>query len=196
LNYRDSRKTLDGFRKALQNQEEIVHCLIGFDSNKTKTYFSVSNPMLNWTIRPDKSTIDICIQIALDRIEQKNENQIAEELIPMFQFDYGYKTKIPSNYIAVTERKIKKGLFSTKVEINHIDKAWTSHSTGILEGHIREIYPTNFLNKSHFENSAIKHLIYSNGSTKEITEHILKWTLTSEEIKTLKTKKSIQEISI
>lgn len=49
INYKNSIKTLNGFKKALVKQEEIVYCFIGFNSDKTNTYFTIDNPMLNWT---------------------------------------------------------------------------------------------------------------------------------------------------
>ena len=150
INYKDSRKTLNGFKKALKKQKEIVYSFVGFNSNKTNTYFTVDNPMLNWTEQPENSSIDISIQIASDLAELNTIELITKNLITSFDFDYGYITKLPSNYDSGTERKIKKGLFSTSVEVNEIDHAWTFHSVGILDGFIKRLYPVNYLNKSHF----------------------------------------------
>ena len=196
LNYKDSRKTLNGFKKALKNQKEIVYSSVGFDSYKTNTYFTISNPMLNWTEQPKNSSIDICIQIASEFVEQEFIELITEKLIKSYDFEYGYITKLPSNYDSGTERKIKKGLFSTGIEINEIDHAWTFHSVGILEGFIKSIYPVNYLNKSHFADLAMNELISKYGIIENITEYIYKWTLNSEEFESLKNNEQIKKISI
>ncbi len=196
INYTNSRKTLNGFKKALKKQKEIVYSFVGFDSDKTNTYFTISNPMLNWTEQPENSSIDISIQIANEFADLNTIELITEKLIKTFDFEYGYITKLPSNYSSITERKMKKGLFSTSSEINEIDHAWTFHSVGILDGFIKCIYPVNYLNESHFSNLLTKELILEYGNTENISESITKWTLSTQEIKNLKNNEQIQKISI
>jgi hypothetical protein len=196
INYKDARKTLSGFKKALKSQKEVVYSFVGFDSDKTNTYFTINNPMLNWTEQPENSSIDISIQISSEFAELKSIELITKNLITNFDFEYGYITKLSSNYDSGTERKIKKGLFSTNVEVNETDPVWTFHSVGILDGFIKRLYSVNYLNKSHFGNLKIKKLILEYGITEIISDNISKWTLSSEEIDNLKNNKQIQKSSI
>lgn len=196
INYKDSRKTLNGFKKALKKQKEIVYSFVGFNSDKTNTNFTIDNPMLNWTEQPKNSSINISIQIASEFVELNSIELISEQLIKSFDFEYGFVTKLPSNNHSGTERKIKRGCFSTGVEINHIDHAWAFHSVGILDGFIKRLYSVNYLNKSHFTNLGIKELISEQGITENITNNITKWTLSSEEFDKLKNNEQIQNISI
>ena len=196
INYKDSRKTLNGFKKALKKQKEIVYSFVGFDSDKTKTYFTVDNPMLNWTEQPKNSSVNISIQIASELVELNSIKLISKNLITSFDFEYGYITKLPSNYDSGTERKIKKGLFSTSVEVNETDHVWTFHSVGILDGFIKRIYPVNYLNKSHFADLRTKELVSKYGIIENISDNISKWTLSLEEIDNLKINEQIRKISI
>lgn len=196
INYKDSRKTLNGFKTALAKQNEIVYSFVGFNTDKTNTYFTVDNPMLNLTEKPGNSSINISIQIASEFAQLNTIELITKNLITNFDFEYGYITKLPSNYDSVTERKIKKGLFSTSAEINEIDYAWTFHSVGILYGFIKRLYPINYLNKSHFSDLITKDLILKYGTTENISDSITKWTLSTVEIDSLKNNEQIQKISI
>lgn len=196
INYKDSRKTLNGFKKALEKQKEVVYSFVSFNSDKTNTHFSINNPMLNWTQKPENSFIKISIQIASELAELKMIELTTENLITCFDFEYGYITKLPSNYDSGTERMIKKGLFSTSVEVNEVDHAWTFHSVGILDGFIKHLYQINYLNKSHFSNLRINELILKYGILEKISDNISKWTLNSDEIDILKNNEEIQNISI
>jgi hypothetical protein len=192
LNYKDSRKTLSGFKKVLQSQKEVVYSFVGFDSEKTDTYFTINNPMLNRTEYSESSSIDILIQISNELVEQNSIEQITENLIASFDFEYGYITKLPSNYDSGTERKIKKGLFSSNVDVNENDLIWTFHSVGILYGFIKCLYPVNYLNKSHFVDLATKEMILEYGITEKVTKDIYKWTLNLEELEKIKNNKQIK----
>ena len=196
INYKDSKKTLNGFKNALKNQKEIVYTFVGFNSDKTSTYFTISNPMLNYTEQPKFSKIDISLQISSEFLDQNSIEQITEQLIINYDFEYGYITKLPSNYDSGNERKIKKGLFLTDIKVNEIDHAWTFHSVGILDGFIKHLYPVNYLNKSHFTDLLTKELILKYGIVENISDSISKWTLSPEEIDTLKNNEQIKNISI
>ena len=196
INYRNSRKTLSGFKKALKNQKEIVYSFVGFDSNNTHSYFTISNPMLNYTEPPENSKIDISIQVSSEFLDYKSVEKITEQLIQSFDFEYGYITKLPSNYDSRSERKIKRGLFSTSTEVNEIDHAWTFHSIGILDGFIKRLYSVNYLNKSHFADLKTKEITLQYGNTENITDNITKWTLSTEEIDKLKNNEQVRKISI
>lgn len=196
INYKDSIKTLNGFKKALKKQEEIVYSFVSFDSNNTNTFFAISNPMLNWTEQPENSAIDICLQVSSEYIKKKLIEQITESLIKDNNFEYGYITKLPSNYDSLTENKTKKGLFSKTTEINATNHAWTFHTVGILDGYIKNIYPVNYLNKSHLSDLETAKLISEFGIKENISDSISKWVLNSEEVNTLKKNEQIQNISI
>lgn len=196
LNYRDSRRTLKGFKKILKDQEEIVYSFVGFDTEKTNNYFTISNPMLNWIERPENSTIDICVQLSERHAELNYVEQIADKLTKQYEFDYGYITNLPSNYDSETERKIKKGIFSNALEINEIDHVWTFHSVGILEGFIKSIYSVNYLNNSHFIDIAFKELISSFGKLEKIENSNYKWKLNMEELNELRKNDQINRKSI
>ncbi|WP_298549265.1 hypothetical protein [uncultured Aquimarina sp.] len=196
INYRSSSKTLNGFKKALKKQKEVVYSFVGFNSDKTNTYFTIDNPMLNWTEKPENSSIEISIQIASEFADLNTIELTIKNLITSFDFEYGYITKLPSNYDSGTERKIKKGLFSTSIEVNETDHVWTFHSVGILDGFIKRLYPVNYLNKSHLSDLTTKELILKYGIIENISDNICKWTLNSEEIESLKNNEQIQKISI
>lgn len=196
MNYKDSRKSLNGFKKALKNQKEIVYSFVGFEPDKTNTYFSISNPMLNYTEQPQNSAVKICIQVSSKFADQESIENLTEELTKTFGFEYGYVTKLPANYDSGTERKIKKGLFSTSVEVNDKDHAWTFHLVGILSGYIKSLYPLNYLNKSHFNESHLKELTLKYGTLENVSDRIFKWSLNSEEFNDLKKEKQIRSITI
>lgn len=196
INYRDSRKTLNGFKKALKKQKEIVYSFVGFNSNETSTYFTISNPMLNWTEKPENSFIRISVQIPSEYIEQEFIEDIAERLFKNYDFEYGYITTLPVNYDSSTERKMKRGLFSTSVKSDKSDAVWTFHSVAIRDGFIKRLYFTNYLNKSHFNDSSLKEVISNNGITKNVGKSIRKWSLNSEELEKLQTHEKIKNISI
>lgn len=196
INYKNSIKSLNGFKKALSNQKEIVYSFVGFNSDKTNTFFTISNPMLNYVIRPENSMVDICIQVSSKFLDLKSTEQIAEQLINNYDFDYGYITKLPPNYDCQTERKIKKSLFSTGVEINEIDHVWTFHSIGILDGYIKRLYSINYLNKSHLTDTKTKELTLEYGIVKNISDRLFKWTLNPREVDNLKNSEQIRNISI
>lgn len=196
FNYKNPRKTLNGFKKALKTEKEIVYAFVGFDSDKNRTYFTIDNPMLNWNEQPENSTINVCIQVSTEFSEQISIEKIAENLIENYDFEYGYITKLPSNFDSGTERKIEKGLFSITVKSDKSESVWNFHSVGILDGYLKCIYPINYLNKSHLDNENTKDLTLKYGTTSKITDDIYKWTLNTKELDILKNNEQIKKISI
>jgi hypothetical protein len=196
INYQITRKSLNGFMKALKSQKEIVYSFVGFDSNNTNSLFVISNPMLNWTKKPDNSSIDVCIQIASNIIDSEKVDKIAKGLIESYDFDYGYITKLPWNYDSNSERKLKIGLFSITSDVNETDHAWTFHKLAVLDGFIKRLYPINYLNDSHVKSSKLKELLSNFGAIENVTKRIYKWTLDSNEIEILKKNEDIYEMSI
>ncbi|MCG1037816.1 hypothetical protein [Polaribacter sargassicola] len=186
INYQSIYKTKSGFEKALKSNKELVYCFVDFDSEKTETYFSITNQMLNLNEKPEKETIDFCLQISTKYCEKDSIIEFNRVLINELDFDYGYTTQLNSNYDSGTERKIKKGLFSTSVNIIEKDHIWTSNKINILNGTLKNLYPINYLNKSHLSNSEQKKIISEFGNLSEVNNRIYKWNLTDLEIKKLK----------
>ncbi len=186
INYQSIYKTKSGFEKALKSNKELVYCFVDFDSEKTETYFSISNQMLNLNEKPEKETIDFCLQISTKYCDKDSILEFNRVLINELDFDYGYTTQLNSNYDSETERKIKKGLFSTSVNIIEKDHIWTSNKINILNGTLKNLYPINYLNKSHLSNSEQKKIISEFGNLSEVNNRIYKWNLTDLEIEKLK----------
>ena len=189
INYQSIYKTKSGFGKALKSNKEIVYCFVDFDSEKTETYFSISNQMLNLNEKPEKETIDVCLQISTKYCEKDSILKLNKVLINELGFDYGYTTQLDSNFDSGTERKIKKGLFSTSVNILEKDHIWSSNKINILNGTLKNLYPINYLNKSHLLNSKQKKIISEFGNLIEVNNRIYKWNLTDLEIEKLKNTK-------
>ena len=109
INYQSFYKTKSGFEKALKSNNELVYCFVDFDSEKTESYFSISNQMLNLNEKPKKETIDFCLQINTKYCDRDLILELNRILINELDFDYGYTTQLDANYDSGTERKIKKG---------------------------------------------------------------------------------------
>ncbi len=186
INYQSFYKTKSRFEKVLKSNKEVVYCFVDFDSENTETYFSISNQMLNLNEKPEKETIDFCLQISTKYCDKDSILELNRVLINELDFDYGYTTKLDSNYDSGTERKIKKGLFSTSVNILEKDHIWTSTKINILNGTIKNLYPINYLNKSHLSNSEQKKIISEFGNLSEVNNRIYNWNLTDLEIEKLK----------
>jgi len=186
INYQSLYKSKIGFEKALKSNKELVYCFVDFDSEKTETYFSISNQMLNLNDKPEKSTIDFCLQISTDNCNEKSIVEINRILIEELDFDYGYTTQLDSNYDSGTERKMKIGLFSTSVKITEKDLIWTSNKINILNGTIKNLYPTNYINESHLTNSDQKKIISEYGNLSKVNNRIYEWNLTDLDIDKLK----------
>ena len=186
INYQSFYKTKSGFEKALKSNNELVYCFVDFDSEKTESYFSISNQMLNLNEKPEKETIDFCLQISTKYCDRDLILELNRILISELDFDYGYTTQLDANYDSGTERKIKKGLFSTSVNTLEKDQIWTSTKINILNGTIKNLYPINYLNKSHLSNLEQKKIISEFGNLSEVNNRIYNWNLTDLEIEKLK----------
>ena len=195
INYQSIYKTKSGFQKALKSNKELVYCFVDFDSEKTKTYFSISNQMLNLNEKTEKETIDFSLQISTEYCDEKSIIELNRIIITELEFDYGYTTQLDSNFDSGTERKIKKGLFSTSVEILDKDHIWTSKKINILNGTIKNLYPINYLNKSHLSNSEQKKTILEFGNLNKVNSRIYEWTLTDLDIDKLK-KTKLTELNL
>ncbi|MBK7131128.1 MAG: hypothetical protein IPH66_17460 [Crocinitomicaceae bacterium] len=196
INFQNSIHSLSEWKKKVKSQKEIAYSYIGFNSNKTNSFLTLSNPMINCTAKPEFSYIEICIQISSKFADQSTIENISENLIVRYDFEYGYCIKLPSNYNAGNERKIKKNLFSSSVEVSEIDHRWNFHLIGIKSGFIKQLYNINFLNESHFSAPCFKELIKTHGKSTKINGSIQKWTLSSTELESLKHNTHVVEKSI
>ncbi len=196
INFKSLGKSLNGFKNDLKKQEKVVYCFVGFDSEKTNTYFIVNNPMFNWTDKPDNSSVDVCIQIASNLCDSEKVDKIVGGLIENSDFDYGYITKLPWNFDSSSKRKLKRGLFTISSDVNEIEHAWTFHKLGVCNGFIKRIYPINYLNDSHLKSIRLKELLSGFGTIENVNKDIYKWTLDSNEIVQLRRNEIINEISI
>tara|TARA_R110002051_G_C8616887_1_gene482717 strand:+ start:61 stop:813 length:753 start_codon:yes stop_codon:yes gene_type:complete len=186
INYQSIYKTQSGFKKALKSNKELVYCFVDFDSEKTETFFSISNQMLNLNDKPENSTIDFHLQISTKYCDENWILEFNQHLIDELDFDYGYTTQLDSDFDSLTERKIKKGLFSSSVRILAKDHIWTSNKIDILNGTIKNLYPINYINESHLTNSEQKKIIPEFGTLSKVNNRIYKWNLTDLDIEKLK----------
>lgn len=188
LNYASkSYKTIRGFKSQFQRYKEVVYCYVGFNSNETNTYFTVSNPLLNYlknAKRPDNSAIDISFQVDESLIGNIKIQTLAEQLIKKFSFEYGYIHKFPTKKFS-GEKRLKKGLFSTSVSVDEMDHLWTNHQIGITNGYLKKLYLINYINQSHNSNPTISELAQSYGHNNQISDNIGKWEVTNEELQEL-----------
>jgi hypothetical protein len=198
LNYSKKYKSLKTFESALSKSEVIYSC-VGFDTEKTKCYFTVDNSMLNYVNKPKNSTIELYIQFD-EKYFNSNTIKICTTLINNFGFEYGFIHRFPKSIDGSTEKKIKRGLFSSGIKITENDLIWQFHSIGINHGYIKKLYNYNFLNKSQFENLSIKEQLEKVGENEFISPNMLLWKISDEELKKLinvtSIKKSIIDIPI
>ncbi|UOK41631.1 MULTISPECIES: hypothetical protein [Flavobacterium] len=194
LNYSKKYKSLKTFETAL-SKSEVIYSYVGFDTEKTKCYFTVDNSMLNYTNKPKNSTIELYMQFD-EKYFNNNAIKICQSLINNFGFEYGFIHRFPKNIDGDTEKKIKRGLFSSGIEITENDLIWQFHSIGINHGYIKKLYNYNFLNKSQFENSMIKEQLEKYGKNEFISPNMLLWKISDEELKKLINVTSIKKNTI
>lgn len=198
LNYSKKYKSQRTFETDL-SKSEIIYSYIGFDTEKTKCHFTVNNSMLNYANKPKNSAFELYIQFD-ERYFNSTVFEICVSLINNFGFEYGFIHRFPQSIDGSTEKKIKRSLFSSGIEITENDLIWQFHSVGINHGYIKKLYNYNFLNKSQFENSSIKEQIEKVGENEFISPNILLWKISDEELKILNNvasiKKSIIDIAV
>lgn len=196
INYQISRKSYKGFKKVLQNQTEIVYCSVKFKSENHSALLTISNHMLNWTKKPEYSSIDIVIELPEEKIDQSKSEVLAEELAREYKFEYGYCMIIPMNYDSTTERKLRNGIFSKEVMIDDSDIAWEFHKLGIREGYIKKLYPINYLNKKQLQKLSIGNFLQNYGELESISNDLYKWILPFEDYDFIRKNESIKQLSI
>ncbi|WP_258097558.1 hypothetical protein [Marinoscillum pacificum] len=182
LNYTSkSYKTIKGFVSRYQKYKDVVYCDVGFNSNETNTFFSISNSLLNYlknAKRPEKDVIQMRFQINDELVNEDEIQTISEELIKKFDFQYGYIHKFPTSKFC-GERKVKRGLFSTTTTFDKTDQVWRNHEIGILHGYLKKLYSINYLNESQVNNQVISQFLKSHGGCTQISEEISKWSLSN-----------------
>lgn len=183
LNYSKKYKSLKAFETALTKSEVIYSC-IEFDTEKTDCFFTVANPMLNYTNKPKKSNLELYIQFD-EKYFNSTAIDICASLIEKFGFEYGFVHRFQKKIDGITEKIIKQGLFSSEITISEDDLTWQFHSVGINYGFIKKLYNFNFLNRSQFENKSIKEQLEKVGETQSISSNMLIWKISDEELKVL-----------
>jgi len=71
---------------------------------------------------------------------------IATDLIKVFPVDYGFVADFPDNYSLSWESAIKKTWSSWTTEPNVEFNLWKDNIASVFDGHVRKLYPYNFLN--------------------------------------------------
>ena len=196
LNFTEATSKLNDFKKLLAEQEEIYDSMICFGKESDNTHFSITNQILYYTERPQNSFIEICIQITDKKMNRADAERITEELIIDYEFEYAYITKLPLGYSISTERKMKQGLFSKKMEITKTDNIWPSHLVAINDSYIKKPYKINYLNISQITALKRNSILLEYGIVKPISSKITKWALSQQELERVIEDKRIKEISI
>lgn len=186
INYKSNFLTKKGFEKALMQKKNLFFCIVDFDSDNTNTLFIIDNQSLNLIEKPKKSTIDFYFQISKKYFDENSITELANNLIEKSHFDYGFITQLDSNFDLITERKIKKNIFSSSTNVSSEDHNWHLNKKEILNGEIKDFYQINYLNKSHITNSKFEKIIKEHGDLYKISNQIYKWHLTDKEIEKLK----------
>lgn len=146
----------------------------------SKSSLNIGNNILNIipSAIPDQSMTSIDIAVPSLTINSEQINSFFIDIYKFFQFDYGYVTKLTDDYDFITERKIKKRLFSQEFSIEEIDNIWQFHSVGLKYGFIKKLYPMNFLNNSQINQPIIKGLIEKElGHIRQLNDEITMWEL-------------------
>ncbi|SEL53970.1 hypothetical protein SAMN04487910_2757 [Aquimarina amphilecti] len=196
VNFTEVRNKLNDFKKVIAKQEEIYDSMICFGTDRDNTHFSITNQILNYTEKPQNSFIEISIQITDKKINRPDAERIAEKLIIDYEFEYAYITRLPSDYSISTERKMKQGLFSKKMEILKTDHIWPSHLVAINDSYIKKPYRINYLNISQITALKRNSIFSEYGIVKAISSKITKWSLNEQELEHVLADKKIKEISI
>ena len=186
LNYSKDYSGLTGFKSALSSISEITFCQVSFAHADKKCMLMIANPMVNQTKKPINSSIDIYIELPIGFSDDDRLITLANDLLINFEFDYGYIHQFPQGYSVVTERKMDGGVFSKSDSVTDFDNIWTFHSVGMNRGYLKNFYSINFLNTSHLDNQPLNKIVSSFGIKKRISDKILMWTISNEDIDILK----------
>lgn len=178
-------KSKKGFNLGISklDKKEIYNVIASFSNSKT--YFSISNSVLNISsdFIPNKSMVTIEIAVPKLSIDFNQLISFLSGLYNIFEYDYGYIVELNEDYDFSTEKKIKKKLFGQEISIEEIDKIWRFHSVGINYGFLKNVYPINILNKTQISQPVVNNCLKEKiGKVEQINNSINLWILTNREL--------------
>ena len=117
-------KTFAGFKKGLAklNDNDIVNVVIAYDVLLAS--FTLNNTSLNLKKPPELAPIEIQIAVQNKKFDEESNNKFVSSIYKIFKYDYGYIIDLDGGFDFPTERKIRKSLFSQKVDVNEMDSTW------------------------------------------------------------------------
>lgn len=187
-------KTKVGFLKAVSKKEykNICHLILSSQNYS----FSFENWLLNDKQPKQKDNQAILLFVPESLCDYPVMETFTTLLSDIFPVDYGFIFKLPENYLASTESKIKKGFFGSSASTNPIEMFWQQNITRIDNGFLKGIYPVNFINQSVINHAEFKKEIIDakTGSINTINPTLYKWTLQESEIQIARRKLSNTEL--
>ena len=103
----------------------------------------------------------ILVSSSLNLIEVPGSIRIAEDLVSVASWDYAYGFIVSRGVDVRTERKIRKGIFSTSVSVSKTDIERMKKLHSIHLGYVPQLYAFNMLNKKQMENLPSESKLYS-----------------------------------
>ena len=103
----------------------------------------------------------ILVSSSLNLIEVPGSIRIAKDLVSVASWDYAYGFMVSRGVDVRSERKIRKGLFSTSVSVSKADIERMKKLHSIHLGYVPQLYAFNMLNKKQMENLPSESKLYS-----------------------------------
>ena len=103
----------------------------------------------------------ILVSSSLNLIEVSDSIRIAKDLISVASWDYAYGFMVSKGVDVRSERKIRKGIFSTSVSVSKTDIERIKKLHSIHLGYVPQLYAFNMLNKKQMENMPSESKLYS-----------------------------------
>ena len=103
----------------------------------------------------------ILVSSSLNLIEVPGSIRIAKDLVSVASWDYAYGFMVSRGVDVRSERKIRKGLFSTSVSVSKTDIERMKKLHSIHLGYVPQLYAFNLLNKKQMENLPSESKLYS-----------------------------------
>lgn len=103
----------------------------------------------------------IIVSSSLNLKEVPGSIRIAKDLVSVASWDYAYGFMLSRGVDVRSERKIRKGLFSTSVSVSKTDIERIKKLHSIHLGYVPQLYPFNMLNKKQMEYLPSESKLYS-----------------------------------
>jgi hypothetical protein len=107
--------------------------------------------------------------------------QVAAEIYKTFEFDYGYIAKLPDNYDLMNESKIKRTFGMISTTNSPTDWTWRNNTNRILDGAIKDVYPTNLLNQAQADSIKLKGFEMT-----KLNDKISLWSVENDNLETIR----------